>query len=138
MIGDICFINLVGKDLDGNYTYEFLFTPNSDTFWGTDFEYKPCGLCNGLVPFDDEDSTLYIIKTTIKLDLIQNSLCFGFQDCVDGIVAMAYENIDDLEEYPQNGRLVIHFGESFEEVEEKLAEHNIIMVKKEENGTLSE
>ena len=32
------------------------------------------------------------------------------QDCMDGIVSLAYENLEGLEEYPES-RLYLNFGE---------------------------
>lgn len=29
----LCFIKLIGKDIEDMYTYEFLFTDNPDEFW---------------------------------------------------------------------------------------------------------
>jgi hypothetical protein len=47
---------------------------------------------------------------------------------MDGIVAVAHENIDGLDEYPENGRLVFMFGESLDDIEKKLAKKNILMI----------
>lgn len=123
----LCFIKKVGEDIDGNNIYELLFTEDIETFFGENFEYKPCCLCNELIPFEDTYSVVKTIKIKMKLDLIQESCCFSFGDCQDGIVAIAYENIDDYEEYPENGRLIFHYGESYNDIEKKLAEINILM-----------
>ena len=65
----------------------------------------------------------------IKLDLVQNNCCFGFQDCTDGIIALAWENVDDYDEYPdERGRLFFMFGETLNKVENKLAMCNILML----------
>jgi hypothetical protein len=122
------FIKLIGEESDGYYRYEFIFTDNIDEFWGENFEYKPAGLVNGLLPDDKYISEIHIVKMKIKLDLIQNSCCFGFQDCTDGIIALAWENVDDYEEYPEDGRIFFRFGEALEEVENKLAMKSILMI----------
>jgi hypothetical protein len=52
-------------------------------------------------------------------------------DATDGIVALAWENIDGLEEYPEP-RLVFPFGISLTAVNDKLYERDIrIEFKKE-------
>lgn len=122
------FINLIGEENDGYYRYEFIFTDDIDEFWGEDFEQKPCCLVNNLTPNDEFITEIHIVKTKIKLDLVQNNCCFGFQDCIDGIVALAYENMDAYDEYPQDGRIFFRFGETFSEVENKLAIKNILML----------
>ena len=55
-------------------------------------------------------------------------MCFGMQDAMDGIVSIAYENMDAYESYPDDGRLFFMFGESLDEVERKLAMKSILML----------
>ena len=122
------FVRLIGEESDGYYRYEFIFTDNIDEFWGENFEYKPCSLINDLIPSDEYITEIHIVKTKLKFDLIQDNSCFGMQDAMDGIVAIAYENIDNYDEYPENGRIFFMFGESIDEVERKLALKNILMI----------
>ena len=124
----LCFIRLIGEESDGYYRYEFIFTDNPDEFWGENFEYKPAGLVNDLLPSEEYITEVHTVKTKLKFDLIQNNMCFGLQDAMDGIVAIAFENIDEYESYPEEGRLFFMFGESFDEVERKLAMKNILML----------
>ena len=122
------FVRLIGEENDGYYRYEFIFTDNPDEFWGDNFEYKPAGLVNDLIPSDEYITEIHIVKTKIKFDLVQNNMCFGMQDCMDGIVALAFENIDEYENYPEDGRIYFMFGEEMSEVERKLAIKNILFI----------
>lgn len=122
------FVRLIGEENDGYFRYEFIFTDNVDEFWGDNFEYKPAGLVNDLIPSDEYITEIHIVKTKIKFDLVQNNMCFGMQDCMDGIVALAFENIDEYENYPEDGRIYFMFGEEMSEVERKLAIKNILMI----------
>ena len=124
----LLFVRLIGEENDGYYRYEFIFTDNPDEAWGEDWEHKPAGLVNDLIPSDEYITEVHIVKTKIKFDLIQNNMCFGMQDAMDGIVSIAYENMDAYESYPDDGRLFFMFGESFDEVERKLAMKNILML----------
>ena len=124
----LLFIRLIGEENDGYYRYEFIFTDNPDEAWGDDWEYKPSGLVNTLIPSDEYITEIHIVKTKIKFDLIQNNMCFSMQDCMDGCVALAIENMDSYDNYPEDGRLFFMFGEALEDVERKLALKNIIMI----------
>ena len=124
----LLFVRLIGEENDGYYRYEFMFTDNPDEAWGEGFEYKPCCLVKDLVPSDEYITEVHIVKTKIKFDLIQNNMCFGMQDAMDGIVSIAYENMDAYESYPDDGRLFFMFGESIDEVERKLAMKSILML----------
>ncbi len=123
----LLFINLVGEENDGYYRYEFIFTDNPDEAFGEDFEYKPASLVNSLYPNDEYITEIHTIKTKIKLDLIQNNSCFGMQDAMDRIVALAYENIDSYEEYPDD-RIILFYGDEYSEVENKLGLRGILIM----------
>lgn len=116
----LCFIKYIGTDINNLHEYEFLFTENIDEFWGENFEYMPCCLCNELIPFDNSYNETKKLKSHVKLSLIQNSCCFSYQDAIDQIVSMAFEDISDYDEYPKDGRLVFFFGNDYDEVIEKL------------------
>ena len=54
---------------------------------------------------------------------------------VDGIIACAWEDISEYEEYPEPYRLVFNFGEKYDSVESKLAQrHQFFSEKGEENN----
>lgn len=123
----LCFIRLIGEENDGFYRYEFIFTDNVDEVFGEDFNQKPSCLVNDLMVDEQYVTEVHIVRTKIKLDLIQNSCCFSVSDSYDGIVSIAWENIDDMDEFPEEGRIFFKFGETYEEVENKLAMKNVLM-----------
>lgn len=124
----LIFVRLIGENTDKSYRYEFLFSNNPDETYGDNWEYKPCCLVNDLKPSDEYITKIKILNTKIKFDLIQDSCCMSLGDCMDGIIAVAYENIDTYEIYPEEGRLYFMFGDSLEEVEERLAKKNLLFV----------
>lgn len=122
------FIRLVGEENDGYYRYEFIFTDKIDEFWGEEFNQKPACLVNNLVPSDEYITEIHIVKMKIKLELLQDNCCFAYSDGMDGIISIAWEDISDYDEFPEDGRIFFRFGESLEEVENKLAMKNILML----------
>lgn len=123
----LCFVRLIGKENDGYYQYEFIFTDNISEVWGEDFNQKPACLVNNLMISEEYITEVHTVKTKIKFDLIQDNCCFSVSDCYDGIIALAWEDISQYEEYPEDGRLFFKFGESIEDVDSKLAMKNILM-----------
>lgn len=123
----LCFIRLVGEESGNEFRYEFIFTNDIDEVWGEEFSQKPACLVNNLIPEEKYMDEIHIVKTKIKLELIQNNCCFSISDCYDGVVAMAWECLDEYEDYPEDGRLFFYFGETIEEVKDKLAVKNILM-----------
>lgn len=124
----LCFIRLIGEENDGYYRYEFIFTDKIDDVWSEDFNQKPACLVNNLMVDDEYISEIHIVKMKIKLDLIQNNCCFSVSDSYDGIVALGWQNLDDETEYPEDGRIFFKFGETYKEVENKLAMKNVLML----------
>lgn len=127
----LCFVRSIGHDVDGNNLYELFFTEESDTFWGDGFEYMPASLVNELIPNEGSYSVVKEIKTNLKLSLATESCCHSMQDCIDGIIALAYEDISGYDEFPDEGRLVLHFGDDYRDVEIKLIERGIRLMDKE-------
>lgn len=115
----LCFIRLVGVEGNGCYRYEFMFTNNIDETWGDDWEQLPAALVNDMKPSDEYITEVHMVLTNTEFSLVQENACFGMQDCIDGIVSLAWY---------VNGRDELHFnfGETFDEVEKKLAEKSLI------------
>lgn len=132
----LCFAKSIGVDIDGNNVYELLFTEESDTFWGEGFEYMPTSLVTKLLPNEGSFSLRKTIKTNLKLCLATESCCHSMQDCIDGIIALAYEDISNYEEFPENGRLVLHYGDSYDKVERELAVRDIWLTDESNEGEL--
>lgn len=126
---DLClgFVRNVGVESGGLNVYELIFTAFKDEFWGVNFEFMPSGICNGVEPDSKYVQKVVTIKTTINFDLIQDSGSFSMQDALDGIVAIAWQSLVGLDSYPEDGRLYFMFGESYDEVERKLAIKRILI-----------
>ena len=131
----LLYVNFMGNDLDGRNIYQFLFGTDeqADVFWVEDFDVKPAGIVRNFFVDDSQYDDVRILKVNkIKLDLAQENTCFSMQDCRDNCVALAYENLDNLDndpdfEYPEDGRLVFHFGMTMLDVEMVLAKRNLQM-----------
>jgi len=115
----LIYVNRVGVTWDGVFIYEFLFG-DSEILGDVDGEdwdvYPSSGLPHPPVDFAEKVKFLY---TEIDLSLIQNSDTFSVWEAVDGIMALAWEEIKDYDQYPDY-RIYFRFGESLEDVERKL------------------
>lgn len=124
MLG-LIYVNTIGKNSDSEYVYEFYFSENVETAWGCDWEVKPCVICNLEVPQKLVYDEIKILKTNTILDLAQKNSCFSYLDCKDGILPVAWENIDDADEYPEDGRFIFPFGFEIQYVEQTLARRGL-------------
>lgn len=119
----LIYINSVGKNWEGDYLYEFLF---SDTTENVDSEYWDVVPASGRPqpPHSEFVKSVGRITTDIKFNLIQDSDTFAVWDAVDGIVALGWEDIDAYDEYPES-RLWFSFGMDKKDVSDKLYERDI-------------
>jgi hypothetical protein len=120
----LIYINSLGKGYDNMFIYEF-YVGETEGFWMMDFNVRPSGICNLGVPEKDSYNELKILKTQIKLDLAKNSSCFSYQDCIDKIISIGYENLDSYEFYPEDGRIVLQYGMLIDDVEAILANRDL-------------
>jgi len=123
----LVYINKVGQNWKGDYIYEFLF---SDILKSKDIDgegwdsYPSSG--NPEPPQRKFIKKTGSLITKMKLDIIQESDSFAMWDAVDGIIALAWENLDGYDEYP-NSRLFFTFGEDIKSVESKLYEKDSVL-----------
>lgn len=118
----LVFIHFRGNEWKGEMNnYQLLFATDEDIEL---FDDDSWGVfpANGLpTPPSSEYITLVMdIESEIKLILAQNSAIYRMYDAVDGVVPLGYEDINNYDYYPEN-RLVLRYGMTQDEVEEKLS-----------------
>ena len=122
----LIFVNEVGKTLEGQYIYEFLFSDTIENVDGEDWDVYPAA-GNPEPPRKDLVKKIGKLVSTLKLSLIQNSDTFAVWDAIDGVIALAWEEItEDYDEYPEH-RMCFKFGEPKQSVMDKLYEKDIIL-----------
>ena len=121
----LIFVNIVGKNAEDNFVYEFYFSDEAEMAWGIDWDIKPAVICNLSVPKKMNYDIIKTLKTDISLCVAQKNSCFSMQDCKDGIIPIVWENIDGYDEYPDEGRIVFPFASTLEEVEDMFSKRNL-------------
>jgi hypothetical protein len=121
----LIYVNRVGKDYKGNYLYEFLFSDTTQNIDGDDWDTFPA---SGRPEPPHEIFIKHVgkLQSGLRLDVVQDSDTFAVWDAIDGVIALAWENIDEYESYPDQ-RLCFKFGENISDVESKLYERDIIL-----------
>jgi len=121
----LVYINKVGQNWKGDFIYEFLFSDNIEDIDGEGWDSYPSS-GNPEPPEEKFIKKSGSLKTSINLDLVQESDSFAVWDAVDGIVALGWENMEGYDEYPEK-RLFFTFGEEISSVEDKLYEKDMII-----------
>ena len=121
-MSNLIFVNGLGPNYKGDNLYEFIFSNDLDV-WGDGWESKPS---NGY-PTPPELKHIKKVgvlrNTDVKLELIQNSDFFCMIDALDDVVALAWEP----EEVRGQKRMVFRFGESEQQIKDKLYERDLIL-----------
>lgn len=121
----LIYINKVGKDYKGNLLYEFIFSDTLKDIDGDDWDTFPAS-GRPEPPYDIFIKKVGRLESELKLDVIQDSDTFAVWDAVDGVISLAWENINAYDTYPET-RLCFHFGEKIDVVTEKLYEKDLIL-----------
>ena len=141
MVDFLGFIDLIGRTIDGKYLYRFDFTSDKDVLWGEYFNVTPSAIIPDLQP--DKNTLSKSAKVIFPREMViaKKNYCFSMQDCIDGIIPLIFSEIDNETLELNEAPFFIRFGESFEDVVEKLKQVNIelfdiIEVEKGDNSAI--
>lgn len=121
----LIYVNEVGETWDGHIVYEFLFSDTIQDIDGVSWDVYPAA-GNPEPPRPDFVKAVGKMISEYKLVLIQNSDTFAIYDAIDGVVALAWEDLTGYEEYPEV-RMCFKFGEASKSVIDKLYENDITL-----------
>lgn len=119
----LAFVKHIGNTLDGQNIYEFSFTTVPDVVWGDNFNIIPAGIIPNISPEVNCLSRKGRIITHIDFHLACKSTCFSMMDSIDGIISLCFTEAGIDDEFHFN------FGEPFEEVVNKLKQHNLDLIE---------
>ena len=134
----LVYVNPIGQDSKGLYQYEFFFSETPEIVWGNDWNVACPSACGDTLPEESTYSTIKLLKTEMEIGCAQENSCFSLQDCIDDIISLAYQRIEHLLEYPSPFRLVLHFGESYDDVITKFNELGLNFEGEENDNTEKE
>ena len=125
----LVFVKPLCVNTDQTYEYNLFFSDTPDIVWGVDWECNTPGLINEeeIMPDSTTYSKIYRIKTTYPLKTVQETYCYSMEYAIARIIALSWIDIENMEEYPEHGRMVLYFGDSLEHVEGVLSEFDIKM-----------
>lgn len=124
---NLLYVNVLNHDWEGYNLYEFIFSDETDveTIAGEEWDSLPASY-NPTPPNKDYVKRVGQLRTEVEFHVIQHSSMFSVYDAVDGVVALAWEEIMDYDVYPAK-RLVFNYGDSIEKVERFLYSRDLIL-----------
>lgn len=116
----LAFVDELGRDIDGNYTYRLDFTEDKEVVWGDYFNVVPAVIVPDIQPDINCLSYQAKFKSPVRLIVAKRNTCFSMQDCIDGIIDMCFAE-DAEPTIDIDGELFhLKFGEDFDIVEQML------------------
>lgn len=122
----LIYINGMGPNFRGDNIYEFIFSDTLEVF-GENWESKPA---NGYpLPPDMEyiKKVGTLVNEDVVLELVQDSDVFSVIDSMDNVIALGWEKETEDIDFSLIKRLVFQFGDTEEDVKNKLYERDIVL-----------
>jgi hypothetical protein len=112
----------------GNYVYKFYYSENPDVVWGSSWDYNNPSVADeeDIFPQESSYSKTEDVQSDYKLGLAMKNACYPLLYCTYGILALAWIDIEGLENYPENGRGVVKFGMEYEEVKKIIEQYRFL------------
>lgn len=123
---NLIYINHVGANWCDLNIYEFIFSDKLEDIDGDDWDTMPAANGDITPPPKEVIKMVGVLETELDLNVVRDSDKYSVWDALDGIIPLAYENIEDYPEYPEN-RLVFKFGITHDEVKEILYAREITL-----------
>lgn len=121
----LVFVRYINNDIDDNYIYELLFSETPEIVWGQFWDSWNPSSCGDLTPDKTTFSIVKRIASPYKLTTVQETSCYTMEHAVNRIIALSWVDINPLDEYPPEGRMVLHFGDDIDVVERILSSFEI-------------
>lgn len=116
----LVYVRFVYKNNDETYVYEMFFSNTPEFVWGAFWDVDNPAINGDVTPDPTTYQVIKTVITTLPLKTAEETTCISMEYVTYGILALSWIDIENLEEYPEKGRLVFHFGDTFDFVKEKL------------------
>lgn len=117
----LVYVKSAGKNTDGSYDYDLFFSDTPEYVWGPSWDVDNPSSNGDLTPDSTTYSLVKRVKTTLPLKTAEETSCYSMEYATYGILALSWIDIENLDVYPEFGRMVLHFGDKISTVEEKLS-----------------
>lgn len=118
---ELVFISPIYRDYNNAYAFNFFFSNKPEIVWGPDWDYNNPSVITDIEPDESTYDKIYTVSTPLPLKTIGETSCYSMEYAINRMVALAWVDIENLEEYPEaEGRCVLHFGDKIDDVKKKL------------------
>lgn len=116
----LVYVKPICKNTNGTFEYDLFFSDTPEYVWGPDWDESNPSINGDITPDETTYSKITRILTTLPLKTLEETTCYSMEYATCGIMALAWIDIENLEEYPQVGRMVMKFGEDEKALYERI------------------
>jgi len=120
----LVYVKYDGINPEGLYEYLLFFSNTPDFVWGQDWDINNPASLGDTTPEKTTYSSIYRMKTTLPFKTIQETTCYSIEYATYKIFPLSWIDIENLDEYPEFGRVVFYFGEKIDVIYQKIVEYN--------------
>lgn len=113
--GVLVYVKFDYKEND-KYVYSLFFSNTPDDVWGFHWDSISPSSNGDISPDETTYNKVYKIKSIYPLVTLEDTSCYTMEFATYGILALSWIDISNLEEYPEQGRMTLHFGDNKEKV----------------------
>lgn len=127
----LVYVRYAYREPGGDYVYRLYFSETPENVWGPQWDVSNPSTNGDITPDETTYSDVYEIRSKYKLKTLEETSCFSMEYAIYGILALSWIDLEGLDDYPENGRMTLHFGDSFDEVKNLMDNFGIAMEEKE-------
>ena len=120
----LVYVKPICINTDKTYEYDFFFSETPDFVWGPFWDVNSPANNGDITPDSTTYSKIKRVKTNLPLKTLEETTCYSMEYATYGIMALAWIDIENLDIYPEYGRLTMYFGEKENEICEKLSKYS--------------
>ena len=120
----LVYVKPICRNTDNTYEYDFFFSETPEFVWGPDWDVNSPASNGDITPDSTTYSEIERVITNLPLTTLEETTCYSMEYATYQIMSLAWINIENLDEYPENGRLTMYFGETKDEIINKLQKYN--------------
>lgn len=117
----LVYVKDAGKNTDGTYIYDLFFSETPEYVWGPSWDENYPVNNGDLTPDETTYSVVKRVKTTLPFKTVEETSCYSMEYATYGILALSWIDIENLDVYPEYGRVVLHFGDKIGDIEQKFS-----------------
>lgn len=108
----LVYVRPVCKNSDNTYEYDLYFSSTPEYVWGPEWDVASPANNGDITPDSSTYDKIMRLRTDLPLKTFEETSCYSMEYVTNDIFPLSWIDIENLEEYPEKGRMVMRFGDT--------------------------